>query len=122
MTAITYPRAVAEFLAERGTPVCEAPEFRLRDIRRVAVLCARCDAVEEVLQLRHDIDDHAVALTLLRGHRPDLDETEIEGAMIELLGLAAQVRRLDSDSHDRWHAAVDRYEAQLHAFTHGGAR
>ena len=102
------------------TPTHEAPEFRLRDIRPLA-RDPRCEAVEEILALRHDVDDHALAITLLRGLRPDLDVLSIEGAITELLHLGSEVRRTESRPGD-WARALDVYECQLSAFARGGAR
>lgn len=98
---------------------CEAPAFRLRDA--TLAVDPRLDAVEEILQLRHDIDDHRVALVLLRGVRPDLDELAIEGAIEELIDLAADVHRAESNPGD-WCRRRDLYESQLRAFAYGGPR
>jgi hypothetical protein len=98
---------------------CEQPAFRLRDVN--LTVDPRLDAVEEILQLRHDIDDHALAVKLLRGIRPDLDDRMVADWIDNQLDAAGDVRAAELDRGDvGW--AIDIYELRLREFVYGGPR
>lgn len=101
---------------------CAPLEWRCSEISRRAELDPRDEAVEEILNLRHEIDDHAVALTLLRGMRPDLAVLALEDVIDELLDLARTVHEAEQMGRAAWHAAIDDYTHALRTFARGGTQ
>lgn len=100
---------------------CAAPAFRLADITLTGQLDPALNAVEEILQLRHDIDDHALAVTLLRGHRPDLTVGQVGWWIDELISRADNVYAAARATDGERQAALDHYEQGLTQFL-GGQR
>lgn len=107
---------------------CAAPVFRLADItippREVDP--ART-AVEDVLQLRHDIDDHDLAVRLLTGIRHAVTgETmpccDVEYWIGEFLEAGQHVRDAEQNgSYSDFVWCIDQYEYKLASFL-GGRR
>lgn len=100
---------------------CQPLAWRLSNIRRADDLDPREEAVEEILQLRHDVDDHQLAVTLLQGIRPDLTSGQLDDAIDELIDKARWIRDAESWAGG-FDAVLDDYETTLRTFVQGGPR
>lgn len=111
----------AELQRHAWTPECAAPAFRLADITVIGQVDPAMNAVEEILQLRHDVDDHALAVTLLRGYRPDFTVEQIGQWIDELIHRADNVYGCARATDGERQFALDYYEQGLATFL-GGRR
>lgn len=103
------------------TAVCEAPAFRLTDLRPAGT-DPGADRVERILGDRHDEQDNGRAVRRLQKVRPDLGRHSVESFIGALLWYAQEVQIAWHGPRSSFDVKVADYETCLLGFVHGGAR